>query len=58
MMTAIDVHHHYVPRQLIEETIRHGKALGVDVSEVQGSYALILCRQQAAPTAAGFDGRR
>ena len=39
-MKAIDVHHHYVPRQLIEETKRHGKALGVDVSEVNGSYAL------------------
>jgi hypothetical protein len=35
-MTAVDVHHHYVPKQLIEETKRHGKVLGVDVSEVQG----------------------
>jgi hypothetical protein len=39
-MTAVDVHHHYVPKQLIEETKRHGKVLGVDVSKVQGSYAL------------------
>lgn len=39
-MKAIDVHHHYVPRELIEETKRHGKALGVEVSEVRGSYAL------------------
>jgi hypothetical protein len=39
-MTAIDAHNHYVPRQLIEETKRHGKVLGVDVSEIRGSYAL------------------
>jgi aminocarboxymuconate-semialdehyde decarboxylase len=37
---AIDVHHHYVPRQLIEETQRHGKALGVDITEDRGSHAL------------------
>jgi aminocarboxymuconate-semialdehyde decarboxylase len=38
-MKAIDVHHHYVPQQLIAETQRHGKALGVDMTEVNGSYA-------------------
>ncbi|HWH76317.1 MAG TPA: amidohydrolase family protein [Candidatus Binatus sp.] len=38
-MKAIDVHHHYVPQQLIEETKRHGKALGVDITEVNGSCA-------------------
>jgi aminocarboxymuconate-semialdehyde decarboxylase len=37
---AIDIHHHYVPKQLIEETKRHGKALGVDITEDRGSYAL------------------
>jgi aminocarboxymuconate-semialdehyde decarboxylase len=37
---AIDVHHHYVPKQLIEETKRYGNALGVEVTEVRGSYAL------------------
>src|SRR5918994_2014715 len=37
---AIDIHHHYVPKQLIEETRRHGKALGVDITEDQGSHAL------------------
>lgn len=37
---AIDIHHHYVPMQVIEETVRHGKALGVAVSKVRGSYAL------------------
>jgi aminocarboxymuconate-semialdehyde decarboxylase len=37
---AIDIHHHYVPKQLIEETKRHGKALGVDITEDKGSHAL------------------
>ena len=37
---AIDIHHHYVPLQVIEEAKRHGEALGVAVSEVRGSYAL------------------
>src|SRR3990170_1443547 len=37
---AIDIHHHYVPKQLIDETKRHGKALGVDITEDQGSHAL------------------
>lgn len=37
---AIDVHHHYVPTQVIDEVRRHGEALGVAVSEVRGSYAL------------------
>jgi aminocarboxymuconate-semialdehyde decarboxylase len=37
---AIDIHHHYVPMQLIEETRRQGKSLGVAVTEVRGSYAL------------------
>ncbi len=37
---AIDVHHHYVPKQLIEETKRHGDTLGVAVTEINGSYAL------------------
>ena len=39
-MKAIDVHHHYVPKQLIEETKRHGGTLGVALTEVSGSYAL------------------
>ena len=39
-MKAIDIHHHYVPEQLVTETKRHGKALGVDITEAQGSYAL------------------
>jgi len=37
---AIDVHHHYVPTQVIDEVHRHGEALGVAVTEVRGSYAL------------------
>jgi aminocarboxymuconate-semialdehyde decarboxylase len=40
MKNAIDVHHHYVPKHLLEETKRHGKALGVEISEAQGSYSL------------------
>jgi aminocarboxymuconate-semialdehyde decarboxylase len=37
---AIDIHHHYVPSQVIEEARRHTDALGVGVTEVRGSYAL------------------
>jgi aminocarboxymuconate-semialdehyde decarboxylase len=29
----IDIHHHYVPREVIGEAKRHGRALGVEVSE-------------------------
>src|SRR5919108_6228559 len=32
---AIDIHHHYVPNELIQEAKRHGKALGIEVSEDQ-----------------------
>jgi aminocarboxymuconate-semialdehyde decarboxylase len=32
-MDAIDIHHHYVPEQVIEEARRYGKALGVELSE-------------------------
>ncbi len=39
-MKAIDIHHHFVPKQLMEEARRHGKALGVDITESQGRYAL------------------
>jgi aminocarboxymuconate-semialdehyde decarboxylase len=37
---AIDIHHHYVPIEVIDEARRHGDALGVAVTEVRGSYAL------------------
>jgi aminocarboxymuconate-semialdehyde decarboxylase len=30
---AIDIHHHYVPDEVLAETKRHGKALGVEVLE-------------------------
>jgi len=30
---AIDIHHHFVPEQVIEQGKRYGKALGVEVSE-------------------------
>ena len=32
-MGAIDIHHHYVPEQIIGEARRHGKALGIEVFE-------------------------
>lgn len=38
--TAIDIHHHYVPLQLIDETKKHGKALGVEVADDKGSWSL------------------
>jgi hypothetical protein len=31
-MGAIEIHHHYVPEQIIEEA-RHGKTLGIEVFE-------------------------
>jgi aminocarboxymuconate-semialdehyde decarboxylase len=35
---AIDIHHHYVPEQIIGEARRHGKTLGIEVtSDPQGS---------------------
>ena len=37
---AIDIHHHYVPLQLIEETRRHGQSFGVSTTEMRGSHAL------------------
>ena len=30
---AIDIHHHYVPKEVLEEARRHGKTLGVELSE-------------------------
>jgi aminocarboxymuconate-semialdehyde decarboxylase len=30
---AIDIHHHYVPHEVIEEAKRHGKALGIELFE-------------------------
>jgi aminocarboxymuconate-semialdehyde decarboxylase len=32
-MGAIDIHHHYVPSDVIAEAKRHGKTLGIEVSE-------------------------
>jgi len=40
LLKAIDIHHHYVPNQLIDETRKHGKSLGVEVTEEKGSWAL------------------
>ena len=30
---AIDIHHHFVPAQVIEEAKVHGKTLGIELSE-------------------------
>ncbi|HWO41918.1 MAG TPA: amidohydrolase family protein [Candidatus Eisenbacteria bacterium] len=39
--TAIDIHHHYVPAELLEEARRHGRSLGVELTESQtGEKAL------------------
>jgi aminocarboxymuconate-semialdehyde decarboxylase len=40
LQRAIDIHHHFVPMQLIDEARRHGESLGVAVTEVRSSYAL------------------
>jgi aminocarboxymuconate-semialdehyde decarboxylase len=37
---AIDIHHHYVPPALLEESKRHGKALGVELVEKNGEVGL------------------
>src|SRR5512144_1057466 len=37
---AIDIHHHYVPRSLLEETKKHGKTLGVELKENDGRRSL------------------
>jgi len=39
--TAIDIHHHCVPSSLLEEAKRHGRSLGVELSETKdGEKAL------------------
>ena len=40
LQRAIDIHHHFVPMQLIDEARRHGESLGIAVTEVRSSYAL------------------
>jgi aminocarboxymuconate-semialdehyde decarboxylase len=37
---AIDIHHHYVPTNLLGEAKRHGKTLGVELKENQGTKSL------------------
>jgi len=39
-LKAIDIHHHYVPTNVIEETRKHGRSFGVEVREEKGSWAL------------------
>lgn len=40
MPRAIDIHHHYVPPQILDEAKRHGRALGVELSEKEGRFRL------------------
>ncbi len=40
MNKAIDIHHHYVPPQILDEAKRHGQALGVELSEKEGRFRL------------------
>jgi len=37
---AIDIHHHYVPNDLLEETKKRGKQLGVELIEKDGQKSL------------------
>ena len=37
---AIDIHHHYMPLDLIDEARRHGAVLGIVVTDSEGSCAL------------------
>jgi len=38
---AIDIHHHYFPPRLVEETKRHGKALGVEATQREGGQIVL-----------------
>ena len=51
-MKAIDIHHHYVPKQLIDETKKHGKSLGRRSHRRQRQLGAVLRRQQPASPAA------
>ncbi|HEY3303869.1 MAG TPA: amidohydrolase family protein [Candidatus Binatia bacterium] len=35
MLRAIDIHHHYVPQYVLDETRRHGKTFGVELVEAK-----------------------
>jgi hypothetical protein len=34
---AIDIHHHYVPEQVVGEAKRHGNALGIQIEDKDGT---------------------
>jgi len=38
---AIDIHHHYVPVELLEEAKRHARTLGVEASETENGQAAL-----------------
>ena len=58
---AIDIHHHYLPPGLLEEGKRHGKALGVEVSETkEGKTTLSIAGGRSfvvPPDLSGLDSR-
>jgi hypothetical protein len=37
---AIDIHHHYVPKSLLEEARKRGRHLGVELTERDGQQSL------------------
>ena len=55
---AYDIHHHYVPIEVIGEVKRHGKALGIDVAEVGRNRACFFQRRAKVSVAARLDGNR
>ncbi|HEX7230662.1 MAG TPA: hypothetical protein VF452_09730, partial [Candidatus Binatia bacterium] len=38
--SAIDIHHHYIPRSLLEEAKKNGRHLGVELAEKDGQQSL------------------
>ena len=58
---AIDIHHHYLPPELLEEGKSHGKALGVEVGETkEGQTSLAIAggsKNVIPPDLAGFERR-
>ncbi len=52
---AIDIHHHYVPSQVIEEARRHGQALGIEVfKEKDGSVGFSFGGSRRYPLQRGL----
>ncbi|MCH6545436.1 MAG: amidohydrolase [Deltaproteobacteria bacterium] len=41
IVRAIDIHHHYFPPGLVDEVSKHGKALGVEASALEGGQVTL-----------------